>query len=240
MPYKSKSYSSRDANERNTLRTTRVSTVLNRLFAAAEGDDESPRWRRPGLEWDSASALERADAAESMYMPISRQGGDLLYILSRARRPELTVEFGTSFGISTIYLAAATADNGAGRVISTELSATKATAARSNLDEAGLADQVTILLGDAMETLNEIRGSIDLVLLDGWKEMYVPLLQSLESRLSAGALIIADDTKLPSLKGYMEYVGDGANGYVSVAFPVEDGMQISCWTGDSTVAGGAL
>jgi len=56
------------------------------------------------------------------------------------------------------------------------------------------------------------------------------LLRSLEPRLASGALVVADDIILPSLSGYLEYVRDPANGYVSVAFPVEDGMEISCWT----------
>src|SRR5579864_6482087 len=96
-------------NMANTLRTNQVTTVLNRLFAAAAHDDETPRWREPGVSWETATAQERADASESTYMPISRQGGDLLYILVRAKRPSTLVEFGTSYGISTINLATAVA-----------------------------------------------------------------------------------------------------------------------------------
>lgn len=228
-------------NMANTLPTNQVKTVLNRLLAAAAHDNETPRWRKPGVSWETATAQERADALEATYMPISPQGGDLLYILVRAKRPNTIVEFGTSYGISTIYLAAAVVDNGTGRVVSTELSTAKVVAARANLVEAGLADRVTILLGDAMTTLNDIRGPIDLVLLDGWKDLCLPLLRLLESRLAIGALIVADDINLPSLNGYLEYVRDPANGYISVAFPVEDGMEISCWTaGGPSGEGGAL
>ena len=222
--------STQQANAVNTLRTNQVKTVLSRSFAAAARDDETPRWRKPGISWENASAQERADASASSYMPISRQGGELLYILARAERPNTIVEFGTSYGISTIYLAAAVADNGRGRVVSTELSAAKVVAARANLAEARLADHVTILHGDAMTTLNDLRGPIDLVFLDGWKDLCLPVLRSLESRLRSGALIVADDINLPSLSGYLGYVRDPANGYLSVAFPVEDGMEISCWT----------
>ena len=216
----------------NTLRTPRVRTVLNRLFAAAAHDQGTPRWRKPNLSWETATAQERADALESTYMPISPEGGDLLYILVRGKRPNTVIEFGTSYGISTIYLAAAVADNAAGRVVTTELSEAKVLAARANLGEARLADRVTILLGDAMTTLNDVPGPIDLVLLDGWKDLCLPLLRSLESRLAIGALIVTDDISFPSLSGYLEYVRQPANGYVSVAFPVEDGMEITCWTAD--------
>lgn len=219
-------------NMTNTLRTHQVRTLLDRLFATAANDDDEPQWRKPGISWEDATAQERADAAESIYMPISRQGGELLYILGRAKRPNTIVEFGTSYGISTVYLAASVADNRMGHVVSTELNRAKAAAARANLAEAGLADHVTILPGDAMTTLKELSGSVDLVLLDGWKDMCLPVLRSLESRLTSGALIVADDINLPSLTGYLEYVRDPANGYTSVSFPIEDGMEISCWTAD--------
>jgi len=224
-----------NTNVANTLRRPQVKAVLDRLFAAAAHDDETPDWLRPGLSWETATAQERADASEATYMPISRKGGELLYILVRARRPKTVVEFGTSYGISAIYLVAAIADNGIGHVVSTELNGAKVLAARANLEEARLAECVTILLGDARTTLKDIPGPIDFVLLDGWKDLCLPLLRSLESRLAVGALVVADDINLPSLSGYLDYVRDPSNGYVSVAFPVEDGMEISCWTGERGV-----
>ena len=220
------------ANMANTLRTPQVRTVLDRLFARAAQDDETPRCLQPGLSWETATAQERAEASESTYMPISRQGGELLYILVRAGRPNRVVEFGTSYGISAVYLAAAVVDNGTGHVVSTELNGAKVLAARANLEEARLAERVTILLGDAGTTLKAIPGPIDFVLLDGWKDLCLPLLRSLESRLAIGALIVADDINLPSLSGYLDYVRHPANGYISVSFPIEDGMEISCWISD--------
>jgi predicted O-methyltransferase YrrM len=215
----------------NTLHTDHFRTVLDRLFAAASHDDEVPRSTKPGVSFESATAQEKADALQAAYLPISAKGGELLYILVRARRPATIVEFGTSYGISTLYLAAAVADNGTGSVVSTELSSVKVAAARANLVEARLSDHVAILPGDAMTTLNDIRGPIDLVLLDGWKDLCLPVLRSLESRLSPGALVVADDINLPSLSNYLEYVRNPASGYVTVAFPVDDGMELSCWTG---------
>lgn len=216
---------------RNTLNTYRTKTVLDRLFATAALDESARENWNPGVSWESATSQERADALESTYMPVSERGGELLYLLVRASRPKTIVEFGTSYGISAIHLAAGIADNGTGRILSTELSATKVVAARANLSEAGLADLVTILPGDALTTLNDVAGPIDLVLLDGWKDLYLPVLRSLEPRLAPSALVVADDISLPSVANYLEYIRDSANGYVTVAFPVDDGMEISCWTG---------
>jgi predicted O-methyltransferase YrrM len=211
-----------------TFTEPRVRTVLARLFAAAATEGNEVPALPPGVTATSGSAQARADALQGLYMPISARGGDLLYALVRSARPRTVIEFGTSYGISTLYLAAAVADNGAGHVFTTELSATKVAAAGANLQEAGLAEPVTILAGDALETLAGIKGPVGLALLDGWKDLCLPVLHLLEPRLAPGALVVADDTTMPSMRPYLEYVRDPANGYVSIDFPVEDGMEISC------------
>lgn len=215
----------------STLAEPQVDTLLSRLFAQAARDDEvasSLPDRDTGLH---QTAGERADELQDIYMPVSAEGGRLLYALVRACRPETVVEFGTSFGISTIHLAAAVTDNGSGRIVSTELSNRKARAARENLDQAGLGGVVTILEGDALETLASVPGPIGLVLLDGWKDLCLPVLRLLEPRLAAGAVVVGDDSSFPSMADYLAYVRDPGNGFVSVEFPVEDGMEISSWAG---------
>jgi predicted O-methyltransferase YrrM len=219
----------------NSLITPHAESVVSRLFAAAE-EQESGALRLPpvpvGLNsWHEAPAADRAEAFQDAYIPISADAGRLLYALVRAIRPQTVVEFGTSFGISTIYLAAAVTDNGTGRVITTELSGKKAAAARTNLAEAGVAGPVTVLEGDALQTLADVSGPVGLVLLDGWKDLCLPVLRLLEPVLAAGALVAADDITHQGMAGYLDFVRDPANGYVSVAFPVEDGVEISAWTG---------
>jgi predicted O-methyltransferase YrrM len=212
-----------------TLNSPKVRTVLERLFAASALQEGLPPALPKDFSYEASSPLERANAMSAVYMPISAQGGDLLYSLARASRPDRIVEFGTSFGISTIYLACAILDNGKGHVFSTELSAAKAKAAHRNLLEAGVADKVTILQGDALQTLTDVPGPIGLALLDGWKDLNLPVLKILEPRLAAGALVIADDNSFATMANYLQYVRDCANGYVSVNFPVADGMELSCW-----------
>jgi len=211
----------------STLLTDPVHGVLDRLHAAALRDDDLDFAALPS----DASAQQRADALASAYLPISAQGGRLLYSLVRSARPQTIVEFGTSYGISTLYLAAAVRDNGAGRVVTTELSSTKVAAARANLAEAGVADLVDVLPGDARQTLATVGAPIGLVLLDGWKDLYLPVLRLLEPRLTPGALVIGDDSSFTSVQPYLDYVRDPANGYLSVSFPVDDGMEISCRIG---------
>jgi predicted O-methyltransferase YrrM len=208
-----------------TLQSEEFRAVLTRLEAAATGDDDLTF---PAERLAAADARERADLLAEAYLPVSPQAGHLMYALTRSARPTTVVEFGTSYGISTLHLAAAVKDNGIGHVFSTELSEVKVAAARANLAAAGLGDAATVLAGDARETLADVPGPIGLVLLDGWKDLCLPVLRLLEDRLDPGAIVLGDDTDLPSLTPYLDYVRDPANGYVSVNFPAGDGMEISC------------
>ncbi|MFF4483256.1 O-methyltransferase [Streptomyces sp. NPDC001520] len=213
----------------HTLADPRVETALSRMFALAEQDETAQAELPPGAQ-ESLAPQELADAAAGIYMPISAEGGKLLYNLVRAIRPATVVEFGMSYGISTLHLGAAVRDNGTGRVITTEMSKEKIAAARRTFAETGLDDVITVLEGDARETLADLEGPLELVLLDGWKDLCLPVLRMLEPRLRPGALVVADDVDQGEglLRSYLDYVRDPANGYQNVTFPIEDGMELSC------------
>src|ERR1700757_4853288 len=117
----------------------------------------------------NATIQERADALSDMSLPVTPAAGRLLYALVRAARPATIVEFGMSLGISALHLASAVRDNGTGHVITTELSAAKVTRATQTLADTGLADLITVLEGDALQTLQSLDSTVEFVLLDGWK-----------------------------------------------------------------------
>ncbi|MCX4963606.1 class I SAM-dependent methyltransferase [Streptomyces sp. NBC_00654] len=213
-----------------TLAEPRVSAALIRMFGAATRDDETAArlWSIPLDDRASLSAQELADAAQEIYMPVSADGGKLLYNLIRATRPTNVVEFGTSYGISTLHLAAAVRDNGTGQVITTEMNRIKAASARDTFTATGLDDVITVLEGNALETLAALRQPVGFLFLDGWKNLCLPVLRLLEPHIAPGTLVVADDVDLPGLGPYLDHVRDTANGYHSVTFPVEDGLEISC------------
>lgn len=215
----------------STLHDSRVAATLNRMFTEADAQMPllSELLGRDAVPAE-ANAQERADALSDFYLPITREAGRLLYALVRASRPTNVIEFGMSLGISAIHLASAVRDNGVGRVVTTELNAKKVEIASRNFVDAGLDDVITVLHGDALETLESVEGPVQFVLLDGWKDLYVRVLQLLEPRLTPGALVVADNTNMAGLQSYVDYVRDPANGYVSVHFPVRDAdsMEISC------------
>jgi predicted O-methyltransferase YrrM len=215
----------------STLQDARVASALDRMYA--ESAEQFARLREHSGDFErlaEASAQERADAFSDFYLPVTPEAGRLLYTLVRASRPSTVVEFGMSLGISAIHLASAVRDNGSGRVVTTELSATKVATAKETFAATGLDDLITVLEGDALETLARVDGPVEFVLLDGWKELYLPVTELLEPKLSAGALIVADNTSMDDAKPYLDHVRDPGNGYVSVNFPVREGdsMEISC------------
>ena len=121
-------------------------------------------------------------------------------------------------GVSAIYLAAALRDNGGGHLIGSEMEPGKVTRARANLEAAGLADLVEIRAGDALETLKDVGGEIDVLLVDGAFSLYLPVLKLVEPWLKPGAVILGENAFEP---GYRAYVRDPANGYLSFALPDE-------------------
>jgi predicted O-methyltransferase YrrM len=218
-----------------TLQDSRVAAALDRMYAETREQGQLLREKHDELRrLSSASAQDRADAMSVFYIPVTPEAGRLLYSLVRATRPATIVEFGMSFGISAIHLASAVRDNGSGRVVTTELSATKIAAAKRTFTETGLDDLITILEGDALSTLANVDGPVGFVLLDGWKELYLPVIKLLEPRLSAGALVVADNTEMADTQPYLDYVRDAANDYVSVNFLARDSdsMEISCRVDD--------
>lgn len=154
---------------------------------------------------------------KDMPLPVSRETGALLYMLARGSRAQTIVEFGTSFGLSTLHLAAALRDNGGGRLITSEFEATKVARAQANLAAAGLADLVEFREGDALQTLRaDLPPVIDLVLLDGAKGLYADVLDLLESRLRPGAYVVADNADYSP--DYLARVRSPERGYLSVPF----------------------
>ncbi len=218
-----------------TLTTHPLAPLLDHLFK--EADKATPA-TSPVV--NSVSAEERARLMRSktgyldlyarlkdLPLPISRETGTLLYMLARSGGARTIVEFGTSFGISTLHLAAALRDNGGGRLITTEFEPSKIERARANLTAGGLIDLVEIRVGDALKTLSvDLPDSIDLLLLDGHKALYPEIVSLVESRLRPGAFIVADNADY--CPEYLARVRAPSNGYLSTPFggDVEVSMRI--------------
>jgi predicted O-methyltransferase YrrM len=158
-------------------------------------------------------------------MPVTRETGALLYMLARSIDARSIVEFGTSFGLSTMHLAAALRDNGGGRLVTSEFEPSKVSRAAANLADAGLADLVDLREGDALQTLaRNLPDRIDLLFLDGAKALYVDILDLVEPQLRLGAAIVADNASF--YPPYLDRVRDTGNGYMSMPFGTDVELSI--------------
>src|SRR5579883_287848 len=218
-----------------TLTTAPLAPLLDRLFEQAEATT-SPvfasmsREEMTRLMHSKTEYLDFYGQLKDLWLPVSRETAALLYMLARSSRAATIVEFGTSFGISTLHLAAALRDNGGGRLIGTEFEPSKVEHARKNLAAAGLSDLVEIREGDALQTLaRDLPDAIDFVLLDGAKPLYVSILSLLEPRLREGALLVADNVNW--CPDYLARVRAPGGGYLSV--PVAGDVELSMKAGAS-------
>ncbi|MBN9458115.1 MAG: class I SAM-dependent methyltransferase [Bosea sp.] len=215
-----------------TLTTAPLAPLLDRLFEQADAAPSSAfagfsREERERLMRSKTEYLDLYGRLKDLWLPVSRETGVLLYMLARNSRARTIIEFGTSFGISTLHLAAALRDNGGGRLITTEFEPAKVARARQHLEAGGLADLVEVREGDALKTLAaDLPEQVDLLLLDGAKSLYPEILDLIEGSLRPGSLMVADNAD--HSPDYLQRVRAHDSGYLSVPFAedVELSMRI--------------
>lgn len=220
------------------LQDPKIEAVLDRAYKEWKGQRRQLAWRflpvlprllfKRKMDWQDMFSRTR-----DLYLPLEAEQGGLLYVAARALGARRIAEYGTSFGVSTLYLAAAVRDNGGGTVIGTEILPEKAEVARANFAEAGLGDFVDLRVGDARETLKDCGAPLDLVLLDGWKDIELDVLRILKPQLRPGALVFTDNifTFEADNRGQREYMADPRNGFRAIVLPLKDGMEVAVYTG---------
>jgi predicted O-methyltransferase YrrM len=221
------------------LRDPELEALLDRLHTrnAAQGGALTSyftdRARDGSLDWNKFD--ERTDRFLSdKLVALDRDKAEFCYQLCRALRARRVVEAGTSFGVSTLYLAAAVRDNlreggGTGIVIGTELEPEKAKAARAHFEEAGLAALIELREGDLRESLREVGGPVDFMLIDIWTPLARPALERVAPHLRSGAIVVADNTVQfrDAYRDYFEFVNDPANRLRTLTLPFEGGFELS-------------
>ena len=221
------------------LRDPELEALLDRLHArsAAQGGALTSffmdRAREGSLDWNKFD--ERTDRFLSdKLVALDRDKAEFCYQLCRALRARRVVEAGTSFGVSTLYLAAAVRDNsredcGTGIVIGTELEPEKAKAARAHFEEAGLAAFIELREGDLRESLRELGGPVDFMLIDIWTPLARPALERVAPHLRPGAIVAADNTVQfrDAYRDYFDFVNDPANRLRTLTLPFEGGFELS-------------
>jgi predicted O-methyltransferase YrrM len=188
-----------------TAQQNQITTTINELFADSKYDmlnmmkGAAKSVFRRMQPWDFKDA----------YLSISKEQGQGLIKLIAENKLKNIVEFGTSFGISTLFLAQGAIQTG-GNIITTELIDSKAKKAIKNFERAGVNHLINVRIGDAMETLKNHQKPIDLLLLDGWKDLYLPIFQMLEPHFHSHSFIYVDNAEMAEVKAFIHVMSQNS------------------------------
>ena len=221
------------------LRDPELEALLDRLHARSAAQGEAlaafftERAREGSLDWNAFDARTDRFLSDKL-VALDRAKAEFCYQLCRALRARRVVEAGTSFGVSTLYLAAAVRDNtredgGEGVVIGTELEPEKAKAARAHFEEAGLAAWIELREGDLREALRDPGGPVDFMLIDIWTPLARPALERVAPHLRPGAIVVADNTIQfrDAYRDYFDFVNDPGNRLRTQTLPFQGGFELS-------------
>src|SRR5215831_514368 len=205
----------------NVIQDPEVIEVLSEYRRRMEAED-ALRSRVSRQEW-----LQRRD---EFLLEVGEAVAVLMHILIREAKAKTILEVGTSYGYSTVWLADAARATG-GRVITLDVNGQKQAYARSMLERAGLLDFVVFRCGDALESIDQMKEAVDFVLIDLWKDLYIPCFDRVIRKASPGALIVADNMIFPPdnqsmAAAYRAHVRSQSD-FDSVLLPAGHGIEVS-------------
>jgi predicted O-methyltransferase YrrM len=218
----------------DTLADSKLKALLDALHARSEAQEPLTgtyyrnRPREGRASYPNMDAGDHAHFADKL-VALERDKAEFCYALCRSTGAKRIVELGTSFGVSTLYLAAAIRDNGGGVVIGTENEPEKVRSARMNFAAAGLSDLIDIREGDVRETLKRIEAPVDFVLFDIWAEAVRPAFDLLMPHLRSGSVVCADNTagRPPGYKAFFKVLDDPFHGFRTMTLPFKGGFEMA-------------
>ena len=224
---------------KNLVLGSPIDSMLDRLYERSNNQGEAlgsyftARAAEPDYDWNAFDAKTNQFLSDKL-VALDREKAEFCYQVCRALRARRVVEAGTSFGVSTLFLASAVRDNlradgGEGIVIGTEMEPGKASAARANFAEAGLSDFIDLREGDLRETLLEVSGPVDFMLVDIWTPMARPALELVAPWMREGAVIVCDNTTqfADAYRDYFDFINDPANNMRTMTLPFEGGLEFT-------------
>jgi predicted O-methyltransferase YrrM len=167
---------------------------------------------------------------DQLLLSVGRATGTVMNLLVKSLKARSILELGTSYGYSAVWLAEAARETG-GKVITTELVAEKSAYAKQKLASVGLAPFVDFRVGDVLQILRSLDGPIDFVLLDVWKDLYLPCFELFTPKLAPGAVVVADnmiepESTRPHAEAYRARVRE-TGAFDSVLLPIGSGIEVS-------------
>ncbi len=220
----------------SALNDPKLEALLERLHAQSDAqvDEINAHFERRAQE----GALDRENLFDDdmhrflsdKMVALDRAKAGFCYLLCRSLQATRVVEAGTSFGVSTLYLAAAVRDNQVknGVVIGTEYEPHKVEVARANFKQAGLSELIDLREGDLRQTLEDVGGPVDFMLVDIW-EVALPALERVSESLRPGAIVACDNTAAyaDEYRDYFKFVNDPRNRFRTMTVPFDGGFEVT-------------
>lgn len=220
----------------SVLNDPKLEALLAGLHARSDGQEESMAayYAVDSRGVERSRQTEEKTFLSDKFVALDRDKAEFCYQLCRALNAARVVEAGTSYGVSTLYLAAAVRDNApaggaCGVVIGTEHEPAKAAAARANFAAAGLAPLIDLREGDLRETLRDVGGPVDFMLVDIWTPMARPALELVAPRLRLGAAVVCDNTEAhrEEYRDYFDFIASQDTRLRTMTLPFRGGLELT-------------
>ncbi|MFX0557807.1 O-methyltransferase [Maribacter sp. CXY002] len=188
---------------------------------------------RMAIENQLMASLQKEEGMkrrDEFLLSVGEDVATFLNTLAKSAKSKTILEIGTSYGYSTLWLAEA-AQNTGGKVITLEIDDEKVQYAKEKINEAGLSNYVEFRVGDALESIKKAKETFDFVLVDIWKELYVPCLNAFYAKLNKGAWVLGDNMLFPphhhkEAKEYQDHIRNNTN-FTSILLPIGSGIEVS-------------
>jgi caffeoyl-CoA O-methyltransferase len=210
--------------KRKHLVAAALSTVvlaLAGLAVYAEGQNKmSPEFRKQFIDNFHRTSLNTTPGDALM-----------LRILVEASGAKRGVEVGTASGFGAINMGIAFERTG-GHLWTHDIDPKAVQETRENLEKVGLENVVTVVEGDALQTLPNLEGPIDFVFIDALKRDYFKYFKILEPKLKPGAVVVADNViqSARAMKDFLDYIQtspDYDTVIIRASMEKNDGMSVS-------------
>ncbi len=218
------------------LNDPKLEALLDRLHAQSDAEvDETDayfarRAREGSLDYENFCDADMHQFLADKMVALDRDKAEFCYQLCRSLGAVRVIEAGTSYGVSTLYLAAAVRDNQVenGLVIGTEHEPRKVEIAVKNFKAAGLSEFIELREGDLRQTLNDVGGPVDLMLVDIW-DVALPALEQVYLNLRPGAIVVCDNTTVDAneYRDYFEFVNHPDNRLRTMTVPFKGGLELT-------------
>jgi predicted O-methyltransferase YrrM len=175
-----------------------------------------------------AGLLQRIKAADSEQLAVSEEDGRFLRVMVAATGAKRVLEVGGAYGYSAIWIGLGLRETG-GHLTSIEFDPARAKVAAANVRNAGVADIVTVVAGEAFAEVPKLAGPFDLVFVDAWKRDYKRFLDLLLPRLSPRGLFLAHNVvnKESEMRDFLAAIKNDPRLLTTIVAPSGEGISVS-------------